>query len=236
MKTGVPGPEGSLGKWQWAEINQALTELAMDIEGPYAQLSGDSEYAIDDADWQYAFLRSRANSIEGGTTEILKNIVAERVLGLPKLSMNFDLTDEQQMLQGAAKEILAARLKSEQDRAIGDAPKTRSTRQLWREMSGPELAGPDGLRGARRPGARHRRAGRADGAARLCARAGPDLLEHACRARAGGAWRPTSSASATSRRSRRASSAERWRCGTAAPAWTPTTSRSSRRRRTAAGR
>jgi alkylation response protein AidB-like acyl-CoA dehydrogenase len=85
MKTGIPGPEGSLGKWHWGEINQAMTELALDIEGPYAQLSRGSEYAIDDADWQFSFLRARANSIEGGTTEILKNIIAERVLGLPKL-------------------------------------------------------------------------------------------------------------------------------------------------------
>jgi alkylation response protein AidB-like acyl-CoA dehydrogenase len=85
MKTGIPGPEGSLGKWHWGEINQAMTELALEIEGPYAQLSRGSEYAIDDADWQFSFLRARANSIEGGTTEILKNIVAERVLGLPKL-------------------------------------------------------------------------------------------------------------------------------------------------------
>jgi alkylation response protein AidB-like acyl-CoA dehydrogenase len=85
MKTGIPGPEGSLGKWHWGEINQAMTELALDIEGPYAQLSRGSEYAVDDADWQFSFLRARANSIEGGTTEILKNIVAERVLGLPKL-------------------------------------------------------------------------------------------------------------------------------------------------------
>ena len=85
MKTGVPGPEGSLGKWQWAEVNQALMELAMEIEGPTAQFADGSEYAIDDGDWQYQFLRTRANSIEGGTTEILKNIVAERVLGLPKL-------------------------------------------------------------------------------------------------------------------------------------------------------
>jgi alkylation response protein AidB-like acyl-CoA dehydrogenase len=85
MKRGIPGPEGSLGKWHWAEINQDLTELAMELEGPYSQLARGSEYAIEDADWQYLFLRARANSIEGGTTEILKNIVAERVLGLPKL-------------------------------------------------------------------------------------------------------------------------------------------------------
>ena len=77
MKTGIPGPEGSLTKWMWSDTNQALTELAMDIRGP--------EAPIIDADWTYRFLRARANSIEGGTTEILKNIVAERVLGLPRL-------------------------------------------------------------------------------------------------------------------------------------------------------
>jgi alkylation response protein AidB-like acyl-CoA dehydrogenase len=77
MRSGVPGPEGSLGKWHWSEVNQALTELAMDISGPRA-LSAEH-------DWAYRFLRARANSIEGGTTEILKNIVAERVLGLPRM-------------------------------------------------------------------------------------------------------------------------------------------------------
>jgi alkylation response protein AidB-like acyl-CoA dehydrogenase len=77
MRTGVPGPEGSLGKWHWSEINQSLTELAMDISGPHAMLNEDN--------WTYRFLRARANSIEGGTTEILKNIVAERVLGLPRM-------------------------------------------------------------------------------------------------------------------------------------------------------
>jgi alkylation response protein AidB-like acyl-CoA dehydrogenase len=78
MKRGAPGPEGSLGKWHWAEVNQALTELAMDVAGPSAQLADDG--------WTYRFLRARANSIEGGTTEILRNIVAERVLGLPRAS------------------------------------------------------------------------------------------------------------------------------------------------------
>ena len=84
MKNGVPGPEGSLGKWQWAEVNQHLMELALEIEGPYGQFADGSEYSLG-GDWQYQFLRTRANSIEGGTTDILKNIVAERVLGLPKL-------------------------------------------------------------------------------------------------------------------------------------------------------
>jgi alkylation response protein AidB-like acyl-CoA dehydrogenase len=77
MRSGVPGPEGSLGKWHWSEVNQSLTETAMRIAGPQAMLAQDS--------WSYRFLRARANSIEGGTTEILKNIVAERVLGLPRM-------------------------------------------------------------------------------------------------------------------------------------------------------
>ena len=77
MRSGVPGPEGSLGKWHWSEVNQALTELAVEIAGPRAMLA--------DNEWAYRFLRARANSIEGGTTEILKNIIAERVLGLPRM-------------------------------------------------------------------------------------------------------------------------------------------------------
>jgi alkylation response protein AidB-like acyl-CoA dehydrogenase len=76
MKRGAPGPEGSLGKWHWAEVNQGIAELAMDVAGPRA--------LVNEGPWPYRFLRSRANSIEGGTTEILKNIVAERVLGLPR--------------------------------------------------------------------------------------------------------------------------------------------------------
>jgi alkylation response protein AidB-like acyl-CoA dehydrogenase len=76
QRNGEPGPEGSLGKWLWAEVNQGLTSFAMELKGPRA--------ALVDPVWTYRFLRARANSIEGGTTEILKNIVAERVLGLPR--------------------------------------------------------------------------------------------------------------------------------------------------------
>ncbi len=75
-KYGQPGPEGSLTKWMWSDTNQQLTQFAADLLGPSALLAGGR--------WSYELLRARGNSIEGGTTEVLKNIVAERVLGLPK--------------------------------------------------------------------------------------------------------------------------------------------------------
>ena len=80
----MPGPEASAGKMVWVDTHQRLQELAVEILGPYAQLARGSDWAVDGGHWQYSFLRSRANSIEGGTTEIQKNIIGERVLGLPK--------------------------------------------------------------------------------------------------------------------------------------------------------
>jgi len=84
LKGEIPGPEASTGKMGWVETHQKLQELAMEIEGPYSQLARGSDRAVDGGVWQYSFLRSRANSIEGGTTEVQKNIIGERVLGLPK--------------------------------------------------------------------------------------------------------------------------------------------------------
>jgi alkylation response protein AidB-like acyl-CoA dehydrogenase len=78
-KYGQPGPEGSLVKWLWSDTNQRLTQLAVDVVGADALTSGES--------WSYELLRARGNTIEGGTTEVLKNIVAERVLGLPRLKV-----------------------------------------------------------------------------------------------------------------------------------------------------
>jgi alkylation response protein AidB-like acyl-CoA dehydrogenase len=75
-KYGQPGPEGSLTKWMWSDTNQQLTQFAAELLGPDALRSENR--------WSYELLRARGNTIEGGTTEVLKNIVAERVLGLPK--------------------------------------------------------------------------------------------------------------------------------------------------------
>jgi alkylation response protein AidB-like acyl-CoA dehydrogenase len=82
QKTGIPGPEGSASKLVWSENNQRLTKLALEILGSHAQLTDGGGYA--DGYWQYQQLRSRGNTIEAGTSEILRNIVAERVLGLPR--------------------------------------------------------------------------------------------------------------------------------------------------------
>ena len=76
---GQPGPEGSLVKWLWSDTNQRLTQLAARRDRSQALTAGTS--------WSYELLRARGNTIEGGTTEVLKNIVAERVLGLPRLKV-----------------------------------------------------------------------------------------------------------------------------------------------------
>ncbi len=84
--TGGPGPEGSIGKMVGAELNQQMYEWCMDFLGPEGILYHTYNPA-EDADWrgpiQQRFLRSRANTIEGGTSEVMRNILGERVLGLP---------------------------------------------------------------------------------------------------------------------------------------------------------
>jgi alkylation response protein AidB-like acyl-CoA dehydrogenase len=82
LRTGMPGPEGSIAKLVWSEANQRLTKLALDIQGMAGAL--DEPDAAWGGYWQYQQLRSRGNTIEAGTSEILRNIVAERVLGLPR--------------------------------------------------------------------------------------------------------------------------------------------------------
>jgi alkylation response protein AidB-like acyl-CoA dehydrogenase len=78
-KTGQPGAEGSTQKLYWSEMNQRTQQIAQEILGPYGQLA-----EFDDGKWAYAYLRARVNTIEAGTSEIQRNIIAERVLGFPK--------------------------------------------------------------------------------------------------------------------------------------------------------
>jgi alkylation response protein AidB-like acyl-CoA dehydrogenase len=83
MAKGVPGPEGSMGKLLWERAQQGMGEYAMELLGMTGQVLGGGS-ADGDARWQFLYLRGRGHSIEAGTTEILKNIIAERVLGLPR--------------------------------------------------------------------------------------------------------------------------------------------------------
>ena len=88
-RTGTPGPEGSVAKLTFAELNQQISELCVDLMGAEGQLYADYDNPRREAvgfwtgDPRYFFLRARANSIEGGTSEVLRNILGERVLGLP---------------------------------------------------------------------------------------------------------------------------------------------------------
>jgi len=82
--TGVPGPEGSIQKIFWSELNQRLQQIAQELLGPYGQLDAADQHAIDHGAWSYGYLRARGNTIEAGTSEIQRNIIGHFVLGLPR--------------------------------------------------------------------------------------------------------------------------------------------------------
>jgi alkylation response protein AidB-like acyl-CoA dehydrogenase len=76
---GSAGPEGSILKLYWSEMNQRTAQTALDVLGPEAQ-----QWDLDGGRWAYQYLRSRGNTIEAGTSEVQRNILAQRVLGLPR--------------------------------------------------------------------------------------------------------------------------------------------------------
>jgi alkylation response protein AidB-like acyl-CoA dehydrogenase len=90
-KAGNPGPEGSIAKLMFAEVNERIYELCVDLLGAQALVGYDYTMKRSEVlgltgppgSSRKMFLRSRANSIEGGTSEIQRNILGERVLGLP---------------------------------------------------------------------------------------------------------------------------------------------------------
>ncbi|MFF0273142.1 MULTISPECIES: acyl-CoA dehydrogenase family protein [unclassified Streptomyces] len=79
---GAPGPEASIGKIFWATWHRELGELAMDVCGAEGMLAAGEPYDL--TDWQRLYLFSRSDTIYAGSNEIQRNIIAERVLGLPK--------------------------------------------------------------------------------------------------------------------------------------------------------
>ena len=84
MRSGKPGPESSIVKLFWSEMDRRQKEAGMETLGMYSQLVQHSKWAIDHGRWPRAFLWSRAGTIYAGSSEIQRNIIAERVLGLPK--------------------------------------------------------------------------------------------------------------------------------------------------------
>ncbi|TPW13458.1 MAG: putative acyl-CoA dehydrogenase [Acidimicrobiaceae bacterium] len=90
-RAGNPGPEGSISKLALADLNKRISELGIDLLGADGQVGYDYTFrrpealSVDGLEHgiRHAFLRARANSIEGGTSEIMRNILGEQVLGLP---------------------------------------------------------------------------------------------------------------------------------------------------------
>jgi alkylation response protein AidB-like acyl-CoA dehydrogenase len=80
----VPGPEASLTKLFWSEMDKRIQETAISVEGMYGALDPESPWAIEHGRWQLGWMWSQAETIYAGSSEIQRNIIAERVLGLPR--------------------------------------------------------------------------------------------------------------------------------------------------------
>jgi len=79
-----PGPEASLTKLYWSEMDKRMQELAVGLQGAYGALAPESPFALEDGRWQYGWMWAQAETIYAGSSEIQRNIIAERVLGLPR--------------------------------------------------------------------------------------------------------------------------------------------------------
>jgi alkylation response protein AidB-like acyl-CoA dehydrogenase len=84
LRSGAPGPEGSIEKLFWSEMYQRQLEVALAMVGPASQLLEGSPHAVDDGRWPHLYLYSRGRTIAAGSSEVQRNIIAERVLGLPR--------------------------------------------------------------------------------------------------------------------------------------------------------
>jgi alkylation response protein AidB-like acyl-CoA dehydrogenase len=84
LRGGAPGPEGSTAKLHWSQVDQELALVATEVLGPASQIAPGSPWAPDEGQWEFYELLARGSGIRAGTTEILRNILGERVLGLPK--------------------------------------------------------------------------------------------------------------------------------------------------------
>ncbi len=80
----APGPEASLTKLYWSEMDKRIQEMAVGVQGSYGALAPGSPFAVEDGRWQYGWMWAQAETIYAGSSEIQRNIIAERVLGLPR--------------------------------------------------------------------------------------------------------------------------------------------------------
>lgn len=80
----APGSEASLNKLYWSEMDKRIQETAIAVQGMYGALAPDSEWAVEEGRWQYGWMWSMAETIYAGSSEIQRNIISERVLGLPR--------------------------------------------------------------------------------------------------------------------------------------------------------
>jgi alkylation response protein AidB-like acyl-CoA dehydrogenase len=84
LRGGVPGPEGSIEKLFWSEMYQRQLDAACEMIGQHGLLMRHSKHAVDDGRWPHLLLYSKGRTIAAGTSEVQRNIIAERVLGLPR--------------------------------------------------------------------------------------------------------------------------------------------------------
>ena len=80
----APGPEASVTKLYWSEMDKRIQETAVEVQGSYGALAPDSLFAIENGRWQLGWMWAQAETIYAGSSEIQRNIIAERVLGLPR--------------------------------------------------------------------------------------------------------------------------------------------------------
>jgi hypothetical protein len=131
MKRGAPGPEGSLGKWHWAEVNQALTELAMDVGG-----RAQSPTAVD------LPLPARPRELDRGRHDRDPQEHRRRARPGAARGMNFDLSDDQRTIKRTAREFLPRATRSTRcggSRSRTSAASPSAVGRDGRSSAGPEL-------------------------------------------------------------------------------------------------
>ena len=216
MKTGIPGPEGSLPKLQWSAVNQGAHRAG---HGDPRRGGGGQGLRLD------LPLPARPRQLDRGRHHRDPQEHHRRARARPaEAAMNFDFTDDQQAIKRTAHDLLAQRFKPDTVRELAEA---RALRRRPLDRAGrARLAGHLRRRGARRPGPGHRGAGDPDGGARLLARAGAVPVE---RRRRPGApargHRRAALAVAAGHRLRRGARHGRASLATARRRWCPTPTR-----------